>query len=359
MSYVGIDVGKDACVATVVTRTGRVKHRLEFDNRREGFDQLEGILGPRSTLVVEAGTYVYPLHDHFTTKGYAVLVAHPRGIRQITESEKKTDRHDSEVLAQLARVDYLPRAYIPHPDILRHRELLRARLDMANQSTRVKTRIRAFLAKQGEEPPAKLFERDGMTWLKESVKWADSRDVVLALMVDELEELQARRERIDNVLAGLAIDNDDVKLLMTIPGIDYYLALVIVAEIGDIDRFPTAEAFRSYAGCAPRVRESAGKNTGRGTTRSRCPRLKTAMSLAAQTAVRYDNPIKTAFDRRMKKTNKPARAHAVARRKMCDLVRTLLLSGEPCRWASSASIERKLNNLEKRNDRGRGPPTPP
>jgi transposase len=357
MGFAGIDVGKDACTATIITDTGRIRERLDFPNRPEGFNELAARLKPRDQLVMEAGTYVYPLHDHFTRLGRKVLVAHPRAIKQITESEKKTDAHDSLVLAQLARVGYLPMAYVPHPDILRNREILRSRLDMAYQSTRVKTRIRSFLAKQGLEPPEKLF--DGQrTWLKRP-HWKDSRDLVLGVMIDELEALEARRAKIDPVLATLATDSDEVKLLMSIPGIDYYLALMIVSEVGDVSRFQTREALRTYAGCAPKMRQSAGRNPAKGTNTTGSPRLKTAMSLAAQTAARFDNPIRDAFLKRFAKTQSKARSHAVARRKMCDLVYALLVRKESCSWANPASVERKLEKLETLNDSAPRLPTPP
>lgn len=343
MGYAGIDVGKDACIATIITDTGKVRARFDFPNRAEGFDQLRTRLKTRDRLVMEAGTYVYPLHDHFTKLGFKVLVAHPRAIKQITESDKKTDQHDSEVLAQLARVGYLPLAYVPHPEILRHREILRSRLDMAHQSTRVKTRIRSFLAKQGLEPPEKLFEGD-RAWLKRQ-HWKDSRDLVLGVMVDELDSLEARRAKIDPILATLAIDSKEVAWLMSIPGIDYYLALMITCETGDVKRFQTREAFRTYAGCAPRMRQSAGRNPASGTNTNRSPRLKTALSLAAQTAVRFPNPIRDAFLKRYAKTQSKARSHAVARRKLCDLVYALLTKGEPCSWANPDSVDRKREKL--------------
>lgn len=359
LNIVGIDVGKDLCVTTILTKTGRIKKRIEFANRPAGFAELEKQLKPNDELVIEAGTYVYALHDHFASKGFKVFPAHPRGIKQITESDKKTDRHDSEVLAHLHRVGYLPRAYIPHPEILRNRELLRTRLDMSYQSTRTKTKIKSFLAKQGLDPPENLFDEEGRAWFDKQQEWGDSRDFVLEIMLQDLDDLQRRRARIDALLADLAIESEDVKLLMSIVGIDYYLALVVASEVGDVERFTSKEAFRSYAGCAPKMRESAGKNRATGTNRSKSPRLKMALSLAAQTAVRYDNPVKDAFDKRLARTNRESRAYAVARRKMCDLVFTILKTREPCRWGNPSSVERKMKKLEKITGRVRGPPTPP
>jgi len=59
-------------------------------------------------------------------------------------------------------------------------------------------------------------------------------------------------------LEGLAKDDGDVKLLMTIPGIGYYSALLVESEIGDIGRFPFAEKLCSYAGLVPSTYQSGG-----------------------------------------------------------------------------------------------------
>jgi len=86
VACVGIDIGKDACTATIITKTGHLRGRLDFENRPEGFAKLTTRLKPRDLLLMEAGTYIYPLHDHFRRLGFEVLVGHPRAIRQITES---------------------------------------------------------------------------------------------------------------------------------------------------------------------------------------------------------------------------------------------------------------------------------
>jgi len=220
---------------------------------------------------------------------------------------------------------------------MRNREILRTRLDMAHQSTRAKTRVRFFLAKRCLGPPEDVFD-GGRAWLRQA-HWKDTRDLVPGVMADELDALQERRVKIDAVLGQMAIDSPNVKVLRTIPGIDYYLALMIACEVGDVGRFPTREAFRTFTGCAPRMRQSAGRNPAKGTNSNASSRLKTALSLAAQTEVRYDNPIREAFKRREKETQSKARAHAVARRKMCDLVYAILQSGEPPRWASPTAVE--------------------
>ena len=59
-------------------------------------------------------------------------------------------------------------------------------------------------------------------------------------------------------LEGLAEDNEEVKLLMTIPGIGYYSALLVKSEVDDVSRFPFGEKLCSYAGLVPSMRASGG-----------------------------------------------------------------------------------------------------
>jgi hypothetical protein len=97
MGYAGIDIGKDARTATIITATARIRDRLDFTNRPDGFAELAARLRPRDRLVMEADTYVYLLHDHLMRLGFKVLVADPGGIKEITASDKKTNQYGSQV----------------------------------------------------------------------------------------------------------------------------------------------------------------------------------------------------------------------------------------------------------------------
>jgi transposase len=72
----------------------------------------------------------------------------------------------------------------------------------------------------------------------------------------EIGFLQEEIECIDSKLAGIAKDDKNVRLLITIPGVDYYSALAILSEIGDIRRFPDAKKLTSYAGLVSSTRRS-------------------------------------------------------------------------------------------------------
>ncbi len=59
-------------------------------------------------------------------------------------------------------------------------------------------------------------------------------------------------------LRGMARKDPDVRLLMTVPGVGYYIALLIKAEMGDVGRFSSGDHLASYAGLVPSTKSSGG-----------------------------------------------------------------------------------------------------
>jgi transposase len=66
-------------------------------------------------------------------------------------------------------------------------------------------------------------------------------------------------EKVSRRMREEAIEDEDARLLMTIPGISYYSALLIAGEIGDISRFPDSDHLVSYAGLSPSTHSSGGR----------------------------------------------------------------------------------------------------
>lgn len=360
MQYAGIDIGKEACHATILDDQGTLVREFELPNNPKGWKQLEARLRAGDELAMEASTHAYPIHDHFRQRGFKVTVAHPRGVKQITQSESKTDRKDSHHLAHLLRAGYLPKAWIPDPDLLRRRDVLRARIESGRTAAQLKNRIHAHLARNGLKPPVKtkeLFKGIGRAWLQRP-HWKDERDDLLRIRIHELDSIQERQKALDIVLAKAACHDEGAQLLMTIKGVDFYLAQIVTAEIGTIDRFPDYEAFQAYAGCAPTIRMSAGIDRGGGPMRNRSGNLKWALGMIAERVITYPNPIQAYYRIQLKRVRKVKRAKARARRKVAALVYALLKTRQPCRWSDPKNIEEKFMRM-KRLSRKEIEPRPP
>ncbi len=308
MEYVGIDVGTKSCSASVLDEAGGIKACLEFANEESGWRTLTAGLSKDARLVLESGTAAFPIHDFLKREGFDVMMANPSKIRAITASKSKTDEKDSLVLAQLLRLGYVPPSYVPGPEIMRNRELLRACAGVGQEISKTKCRIHALLTKSGLRSEYKtareLFQtKRRRAWLK-ALRFGDHRDAVLGSLLVHLESLEREQEILKSEIARIGRASKDVDLLMSIKGVDFYAAMTILSEIGDVSRFPSADKLCAYAGLVPTVRQSAEKVAHGRITKQGPSTLRWVLDLVAQVVVRYDNPMRSYF-RRLVRKKKP------------------------------------------------------
>ena len=87
-------------------------------------------------------------------------------------------------------------------------------------------------------------------------KVEDARVQSYLRLIDGLDvEIRSASKKIEQ----RAKDNEDAKLLMTIPGISFFSALLVISEVGEISRFEDSSSLVAYAGLAPSTHSSGGK----------------------------------------------------------------------------------------------------
>jgi transposase len=255
--YVGLDVHRKVCHATVVDEHGEVIRQGKFLNTREGIEEFfDGIND--AEVAMEACYCWQPVYELLERDGYKVKLSHPLKTRIIAEARIKTDANASEALAHLLRTDLLPTSYVPSRELRELRELVRLRTYMVRERTRFKNKIHAELAKRGIQVLGNPFTKRGKAQLKDlGIRAIDD---CLAIMGS----LNGRIQKVSGELKKRACASDKVKLLMTIPGVGYSSALTILAEVGDVSRFGGAEKLCSYAGLVPSVYQSGNtRRSGR------------------------------------------------------------------------------------------------
>jgi len=208
---------------------------------------------------VEATGNWYYLYELLEGKTPNISLAHPLKTRVIAEARIKTDKISSGVLAHLLRTDLLPKAYIPNRETRDLRETLRYRASLVKVRTQLKNKVHSILSKNGVSSPfTDLFGKDGLRFLKD-VQLRSCYRQALDGYLGIIEYLNALIQEVSDEIDERAELSQQAKLLMTIPGIGPYSALLILAEIGDIKRFPDARHLVSYAGLALSVHSSGGK----------------------------------------------------------------------------------------------------
>jgi transposase len=287
----GLDVHKDSTYATILNDEGKVINHVRMSNEKV-LSYLTYFKVRR--VAMESSTAVAPLYRQLASKGFDVLVSHPKKTRYIAEANIKSDRVDSKAIAELARLDALPLAYVPNEETAILREKVRRRAFLVRQRAKLKVKIKSVLTYEGIKPPSDngLFTLKGVEWLRSlSLEPVDSYLRIMSTFNREIKLLSRQ-------LLGLAEEDEDVKLLMTIPGIGYYSALLVKSEIGDISRFPFGERLCSYAGLVPSTRAS-GKAVRHGAITKEGSRwLRWVMIQAAQTHVHmFDSTVTRMYNR--------------------------------------------------------------
>ncbi len=222
------------------TSTGEQLLSRRLVNDRERFRELLGELGQDAEFALEA-TYGWEwLAELLEHEGRELHLAHPLRTKAIASARVKTDAVDARTLAQLLRADLLPEAYIAPRELRDLRDLLRQRFVLTQMRTALKNRVHALIARQGvQHGHTKLLGPGGRAFLAELELRPEPRarlQVLLRLIGDFDREIDALAADIDQ----RAKRDDRVKVLCEIRGIGRYLGMLIVAEIGDIERFPSA-----------------------------------------------------------------------------------------------------------------------
>ena len=188
-------------------------------------------------------------------------------------------------MAQLLRADLLPEAWIAPAKVRQLRALLRHRISLVRLGTQLRNRIHAVAADHGYDRSASYWTGPGRGWLAELDLPATSREIITDCLA-VIDALAVLIDRIDGELHQHAKADPRVKVLRELPGVGEFIALVMVAEIGDITRFPSARKLASWTGLTPTVRGSDLKVRHGHISKQGSAWLRWAMNQAAQTAKR-------------------------------------------------------------------------
>jgi transposase len=108
------------------------------------------------------------------------------------------------------------------------------------------------------------------------------------------------------------------EVLTTIHGIGLYSALLIVAELGEVERFRTAKQVGAYAGLTSRVHQSGGHCYRGSITRQGSPWLRWILVEAAMKAIQDDAALKN-FYTRLRKRSSAKIARVATARKLAEI----------------------------------------
>jgi transposase len=213
-------------------------------------------------VAVEATGNWYWIVTEIEQAGCRPRLVHPRKAKMMMAMVNKTDSLDVHGLNRLQRVGTLPTVWIPPADLRDLRELARTRMVNARQRTRLKNRVTSTLAKYGlaVRDASDAFGLKGRQEMSGLIKQLPPETRWnLRLLLKQLDLLERQIRQQEERMKALVKRTEEMTRLMTLPGVGIILATVIALEVGQIERFASAERLASYAGTTPRVHASGGK----------------------------------------------------------------------------------------------------
>jgi transposase len=263
-----------------------------IDERRIKNDEVEAYLKekvPKETYAVLEATRNWPfLYDLLESQVDKVSLAHPKELKAIATAAVKTDQIDAKVLANLARMNFLPTSYAAPKEIRDLRLCLRHRDQLVRQKTQAKNRVHAVLDSYNLRSPIRdLFGVGGREFIGEVLP--EMRPAAQRVILDSLSLIDHLEGQIQAIEGDLQLSTEfegNIKLLKSIPGVGRLTAMIILAEIGDIQRFNSPKSLCHWAGLTPRVRKSDAVVRHGRITKQGSPYLRAAMTRAASIACR-------------------------------------------------------------------------
>lgn len=298
MYYTGIDQHKSTSYLTTVDNEGVILKQANVRNNSHDilnyFNQFDG--SHKATVETTGGWYWMSdlLHSH----GINLSLAHAKYVKAIAYAKVKTDKVDSQILAQLLRMNFIPEAHKIANDIRPLRDTLRARLRLSQKRTSALNFMHRMLEKFNIDDPAEL-------------------DLYYSLQYQQFDEqatlLKEQMLILEKSLYPKLIPDDDIQRLLWIPGIGKMNAFTILLEVGDVNRFPSENNFFSYCRLVPAASNSGGKIRQKSTPKDGNKYLKIVFSDAAVHARQYYPVIRKFSDSKLRKKNKNVAKTIVAK----------------------------------------------
>ena len=206
------------------------------------------------------------------------------------------------------------------------RDLTRTRKALIEDRTRIKNRVHAILARNGIMDYPNPFTKKGREYL-EKIDLPEIDRKLLEINLSIIDKINEEIKEIDKIIQEKAKEDNDAILLTTIPGISYYSALLIKAEIGDVNRFPNKFKLISYAGLCPSIRQSGNKEIKGRITKQGSRMLRWILIQCANIAIKHDEYLRS-FYLRIKRRRGHNIAIVATARKMLVCIYFMLKRGE-------------------------------
>lgn len=350
MIHVGIDLHTNNMVNVAINDNAEVVRRAKLPTSERALEDFFGTFDEPIQAVVECTSNWYWLSDWCRTNGVDLVLAHSKMVKAISYAKVKTDKVDAKTLAELLQADLIPEAYQIKHDRRELRELTRGRLRMVQWRSKLQSALWGQAIKYNVQITASQWRYlDKLqTWLQSQLPPAANLQV--ELLIAQLSQLQGHIHRIEGEIEKQVPFEAAAQRLMEVPGSGKVGAWTILAEIGDIHRFPSSKQFVSYCRLVPGAKDSGGSHRHKSGNKDGNKYLRAAFGQAAVSAYTHYKVVKK-FYRKIKRRSGRSVARAVVGKELAKGVWHMLtknqeykgFKGQPVRAASQTCWPQPIN----------------
>jgi transposase len=358
MRYLGLDVHRDFCEVAICEH-GRARSAGRIDTTRDALELFASSLAPDDRVVLESTGNALAIANILRGHVADVVLANPMQVRAISHAKVKNDRVDARTLAELLAADLLPQVWVADERTRVLRRLTSRRTQLVRQRTRTKNEIAAVLMRNLITRPAvsDLFGKAGRRWMATLVLPIDEQHTLDGCL-RQVDFLGQELAVIDRVIAEHVLASEDMRRLITIPGVDATTAATMMATIGRVQRFPTPRRLVGYIGLDARVRQSGNSRARHGRiSKQGASAARHVLVQAAWAAIKTPGPLH-AFYLRIKARRGAQIAIVAVARKLTILTWHLLTKQQDYAHQRPVLVARKLRRLELQTGAERRPCRP-
>jgi transposase len=340
---VGVDLHKTQFTVCLLSEDRKVIKHGRFLTNKKGYEDFLKNLEEFEAedydvaLAVESTGNTRYFKNQVTKKGFDVTVVNTAKFKVVTESVKKTDKHDAYTLAEFLEKDMLPESQLCSEESEQIRRVIKARSILVKALVSVKNQIHGFLLSYGIESKrgqlqSKKERQRILCGLEDHRSFGDAAKTVKPLL-ETIDRIYEEVKKLEKVLEELVKEDEDVKLLISIPGVGLITAATIRAFTDDINRYDSGKKYAAHAGLVPWVQNSNmtvhhGHITKRGPMELRTAFVQVVMGMIRSSKKTENFRIMNKYQD-MKKHKGSGKSIIATARKVSTIVWTILKKREP------------------------------
>jgi transposase len=333
IAVVAMDIHKKFSKAMLMDEGARVvgEHDIKHGDPAE-MRKFLSIFEVGTHVVMEA-TFNWPwIADLATGAGLRVHLVDPMRAREMARGYSKSDRKDAIYLGKLfLSAQVFPEVYLAPGEVRDKRYLFRQRALLVRMRTAAKNAVHGQLFRLGyvtDEEVSDLFGVSGRQYLR-SLELKDTERLLLDEKLKVIDGLNGHLGFLESRIADDLREDERADVVMSIPGVGKLVGYAVLAEIGQIERFPSPRALSAYAGLLPLENQSAEKHMPKHTGQRFNRWLRWAAIEAVTGAVRSSGRMKSLYTRvKLRNRGMPGKARVAVAREILELAWLLLTRKE-------------------------------